>query len=789
MKTTQKLGVNITTEEHTEIIRPRLSAKVNTLDNTVPFKTRKSMKGLSGIEGELIKLELERLEARKESVNKMQHKGLRKEDEDTPRMNLGSITGPSALNSINVEERFPLQKEESIDRSNSSKSLSPKSLKANEIKGKMEINKGLDPSGMESNLIGSEIDISKVRKIRRFGSVDERETNKIEHKERQNSEEDFKDSSDGASSPPKIVTPKTPVYSHKSDNNFQSLMFTFSRSKNLNKRMVSDQESRNLVPAKHFVEKVPNIDLLNMKRKGTEEKVRVRPNYKSKIITHQIDPESREGREYQEYIQTEEEKRLRQALILFNKNKEHENKNEKESTNVESNNDNEEEEDEDEEKKVMSKKAKITQKKHKDYIEDNKDAQSSMTSASLDGTISSYYSFRAAIDEKHVPSSIRKMGFLVILVFLLLLAIATVFFVMQKVLYNGINKDIHSVKYSEIRKNNLIDMTLTITGMIIANVDYWQHKENPDLPPEESAIYKNAEYVAMYYAYNQAQLKEKTISLKDAQTELSLKSNDLSAKSLSEINPSNIELRYMDYSGSVISYNSTMWQAVIEIVVSGYRIAAMNISQVNDYTDSTVYFVMINAYNNILIHLELSSGAIMDEIENSRKWNIKVFIILLCVASGALLVSTILLIPILSKIKSNNQEVLELFMYIKRQNATLELNKCRQFLGSFQQNDETDLMGEEQVEEQDADTTSGPQVQLEKQKNSISSKRKFKKLIANLGLVIFEFLFLILIMEGYFLLNYFLSASFLNRVSSLTKELRMLVSRLSIDTLVVASVK
>ena len=201
----------------------------------------------------------------------------------------------------------------------------------------------------------------------------------------------------------------------------------------------------------------------------------------------------------------------------------------------------------------------------------------------------------------------------------------------------------------------------------------------------------------------ESQLNAEATNLKNAQTELSLRCTGLSSSALAEINPSNVTLEYMNVPGMPASYSYTIWQAIMEIVVSSYRIATMNTSQVDDNTDATVFFVTKNSLNNVIINLAISSDAIMNEIKNTKDLihhNFPLFC--LCVASFALLLSTALLVPVINKVKKNKQEVFELFMHIKKSQANEELKKCRKFMGTFQQNQETEMIvaeGEEEKKE------------------------------------------------------------------------------------------
>ena len=96
----------------------------------------------------------------------------------------------------------------------------------------------------------------------------------------------------------------------------------------------------------------------------------------------------------------------------------------------ENDNENENEEDKDEEDEENEGETKEVKKNNKkmqitDDEEENQDTQSSITSSS-GSTMRSFYSLRAAIDEKFVPLSIRNMGCSAIIVFILILAISSI---------------------------------------------------------------------------------------------------------------------------------------------------------------------------------------------------------------------------------------------------------------------------------------------------------------------------------------------------------------------------
>lgn len=158
----------------------------------------------------------------------------------------------------------------------------------------------------------------------------------------------------------------------------------------------------------------------------------------TKIITNPIyDIMDNERLVVLEYRQTEEEQKLRKSLWEFENRRNRvkkpeekkddkspsavagENKGDEGKKHSDGDNDNEADKTHVQEDKGLKK------QESKEIEIDNQDAQSSITSGSTSSTIRSFYSLRAAIDEKYVPVSVRNMGFLANIFFLLLLGLAS----------------------------------------------------------------------------------------------------------------------------------------------------------------------------------------------------------------------------------------------------------------------------------------------------------------------------------------------------------------------------
>ncbi len=132
-----------------------------------------------------------------------------------------------------------------------------------------------------------------------------------------------------------------------------------------------------------------------------------------------------------------------------------------------------------------------------------------------------------------------------------------------------------------------------------------------------------------------------------------------------------------------------MWEAIMEVIVSAFRISTLDISNVVD-DQVSVYLLMRNCLNSILENLNSSTDAIINESENSRQQNMNIFLYLLIAASCSLCISLIFLIPVINKVKKNKQEVLELFTHKNiDKHIDDQLKVCRNFVSlRLQQNND-----------------------------------------------------------------------------------------------------
>jgi hypothetical protein len=148
------------------------------------------------------------------------------------------------------------------------------------------------------------------------------------------------------------------------------------------------------------------------------------------------------------------------------------------------------------------------------------------------------------------------------------------------------------------------------------------------------------------------------------------------------INPNDVTLVYQDVPNMPSTYQFSMWDTIMEIVVNAYRVASMNLADITN-NHPTVFFLVKNNLNNVLTALQSSTESIVEEAESSRDFNMQIFLYLLIAASCTLCISVLFMIPVINKITKSKQEVIKLFtMKAIEKYIDEQLKVCRNFIST-----------------------------------------------------------------------------------------------------------
>lgn len=318
----------------------------------------------------------------------------------------------------------------------------------------------------------------------------------------------------------------------------------------------------------------------------------------------------------------------------------------------------------------------------------------------------------------------------------------------------------------------VIDITMRTRTLVLANENYLTNLTQASLDALVSTTRQD--------------LINSSTSLKAAQTALSLATSDLSQATQQEIDPNNLQMQYAKYSNMPAFYVFTMWEAIMEIVVAALRVSTMPLTQISD-ADPTVAFVMDNNLNAVMIALNQSTDAIINQSNSLRSQNLNIFLYLLIAATCSLFLSMVFLIPVTNRIKKGKQEVLRLFTHKNvEKHVDDQLKLCRNFIATKLQTgseggpehdiDGDDIGGNINVNDKELQSELNNNKYMRRMRKKNKGK-KVKELNTDFVSTLLKFLIFISVIEGYFLANYLLSQKFLGEVADLTTELKLLHTR------------
>lgn len=368
---------------------------------------------------------------------------------------------------------------------------------------------------------------------------------------------------------------------------------------------------------------------------------------------------------------------------------------------------------------------------------------------------------RNALYENYLPPSINNLKINAKIVFVALLIITIVWYVYSKNIYSQLKDNIENIHSSKNRMNSLTDVGADVRALYAMNMG----RIDTNRGGRDYLSFKRLSLLAAAQEIQQAQNNLSSTYLRDVFTP---DDNDL-------INPSSIQLIYNSPAALPMFYYVDVWSAIMSVSVHALSIKHMDLDLITR-NDTAVFFILTNALNNILSAINSSTDAILTESANISDLVDRTLLYLLIVASCSLFISLCLIFPVATKVDKNKDELLRHFMLIDRDDVKKQLEKCRVFFNTMhdkehmtQQNVE-EIEEEEFKEEKEQEGSDGEEGKQKKGRVRSRKNKMHKKYSTNFISLIIKFLFVVTILEGYFVLCYFESGNFLQIAKNLIQE-------------------
>lgn len=277
-----------------------------------------------------------------------------------------------------------------------------------------------------------------------------------------------------------------------------------------------------------------------------------------------------------------------------------------------------------------------------------------------------YYSIRESVNEKFIPASLKYVNVLIILLGILVLSIAIADFVISDDKNSEFERTIPNIALSNRRFTHLYQISMLVSDIII--------------------------YLAAYEEYDDtlagfsAELLSESVIFNKVHLELIQSLDDFSTQQKIAANPISIKLQYMNFTKDLDDhYNLTLTQALLE-----YRLIAIRVDWYvwyvgyglpNEATedDPFIYILRENMLNSLLIAIEESCAAILQQVKDSKDGVMDTFFLLLIIATVAVGVSILILNPMIILVKKERDEVLKLFLHIPLEEMKKYKLKCERF--------------------------------------------------------------------------------------------------------------
>lgn len=272
------------------------------------------------------------------------------------------------------------------------------------------------------------------------------------------------------------------------------------------------------------------------------------------------------------------------------------------------------------------------------------------------------------------------------------------------------------------------------------------------------------------FVFNDTFLQEQILrkSIEDTLIEVQQIHTDLQLSSLplsSQLNYLNSQKRIRIFFSPTESQFFDLNDATQQIISKTLNIKNKNLTDLTP-SQSDVYFVTSNLFNEYYLNLLLSSRYYVDALVDRTTQKIA-FTVFLIISAVSISLALVVLIPVLINVNKTKEVVLSLFLDIPEKTVKLLFTKCETFISNMQVGDDDDLMSEidedfmKKINEKDKKEDFGLKKKRKKFKNSGKGQRKFFIIMIIGGVV----------MEAYFIFTYVTSNQFVNNINTLINEI------------------
>lgn len=384
--------------------------------------------------------------------------------------------------------------------------------------------------------------------------------------------------------------------------------------------------------------------------------------------------------------------------------------------------------------------------------------------AMFDSTFKTRKQLSDILGNEKTPKTIFRLNILGHIIIVFVLAYALTDFFVSNSKFDQIKTNLNLINLSYNRMAEIQNIVAKTRDTFLIQLGVAPY---PDLP--NTTLDAMRESALGYITSN---ITQSTNLIQDIQRQLQLQSGGLiiSEKNIALTTTNAILMQAKIGEANSYDINEATRQVVtMAINLKDSALTVKNIATA-DYmmNDINWYFITQNCFNNYLLGLMQSSEAYVNDLSTRSDQMSQIFLLLFVIAAIVIFLGIGLLLPSLWSVNKQKQKILGLFLFLNDESIKNLYTKCEKLISNLQVGEDDDAISEmddTSMDKGDKNEEGLPDGLLGKRKKNFKTNWKTNKC----------FLFMIigfgLVLEAYFIFNYYQNKQLLSNLQSLKMEI------------------
>jgi len=366
--------------------------------------------------------------------------------------------------------------------------------------------------------------------------------------------------------------------------------------------------------------------------------------------------------------------------------------------------------------------------------------------------------FNDTLNDRTIPSAVQKLKYAGYIIVLLLIALASTEFGLAITQYKDIGENIQLVRDSYRQIVSQMRMVFYISKIVLLN-----KREQPYLLSNitNEEILKGKKYI-------ESALEE----YYETQNSISLSTISMSSEHTALFKGKNVYLYYVNSSEEANSDKYyTLPEAIQQMASEVFTVLSFtNETKYSIYNDN-VYFVLYNSFSDLYAKMKTSANFFVQELSDRGNDKVQVMLIIYIVSLTVIILSIIVLFPIVAGVSQSRLAVLALFFDLPQATVRELQKKCERFVAQSK---------DEEIEGMSANESNAGLIDMQgKIEGNFTNtgnaqtghKRRYKNNKSSNSAFYLNFGITMLIIAGYFSVNFAFGYIYLKSVNGYSREL------------------